>query len=200
VSAQIKKSGQRGRTTWRSSRLTPRRVDRSFSHAPRLRRLYVQPIRCGERPTHGGSKLAQGEFPAAGPKCAQPDRAQPVRRGGRPPRAGSKPTRRITPDPSSVPPKSSPIRRGGRPSLRRPPGLATNLRFRLGLAERDATVCERWLVRDEVGLTDINQLGLLSIADIFELTKLLSKIGGRVLELAWSELHAQFFCPVCSRL
>ena len=99
-----------------------------------------------------------------------------------------------------MPPKSRPIRRGGRPSLRGPPGLANNLRFRLGLAERDAAVCERWLVRDEVGLTDINQLGLLSIAEILELTKVLSKIGGRVLELTWLELHAQFFCPVCSRL
>ena len=101
---------------------------------------------------------------------------------------------------SPVPPKSRPNRRGGRPSPRRPPGLGPDLRFRLGLSERDTTVCERWLVRDEIGLTDINQLGLLSISDILELTKGLSKIGRRVLELAWSKLHAQFFCPECSRL
>ena len=75
VSAQIQNSKQRGRSTWRSSRLTPRRVDRSFSHAPRLRRLCIQPVRCDKRPTHGGSKLAQGEYPASGLKCAQPYRS-----------------------------------------------------------------------------------------------------------------------------
>jgi hypothetical protein len=48
-------------------------------------------------------------------------------------------------------------------------------------------------------MTDINQLGLLNISDISDLTKELSKIGGELLELAWSESRAQFFCPVCSR-
>ena len=38
-------------------------------------------------------------------------------------------------------------------------------------------------------------LGLLNIAEILELTKVLSKIGGRNLELAWSKLHAQFSVP-----
>ena len=200
VSAQMTNLKQRCRSTQRSFRMAPRRLDRASSHAPQLRRRYIQSARCGERPSDGGSKLARSEYPASGLKCAQPDRAQPVRRGGRPPRAQPKLTQRIPSDSSSVPPKSSPIRRGGRPSPRRPPGLGPDLRFRLGLAERDATVCERWLVRDEIGLTDINQLGLLSISDILELTKGLSKIGRRVLELAWSKLHAQFFCPECSRL
>ena len=76
-----------------------------------------------------------------------------------------------------------------------PAGLATSLRFRLGLAEREAAVCERWLVRAEIGMTVINQLGLMRISEIFELTRLLSKIGGSdlVLQMAWSELRAQFF-------
>ena len=82
-----------------------------------------------------------------------------------------------------------------RPSSRRQLAVAAALRRRLGLAECDEHVRERWLLRDEIGMTDIRQQGLLNISDISELTIGLSKIGGKVLELAWSELRAQFFVP-----
>ena len=92
-------------------------------------------------------------------------------------------------------PKPSFVTRGGRPPRRRLPGLAAALGFRLGLAECDASFCDWWLFRDEVGMTDINPVGLLNISDISDLTKELSKIGGKLLELAWSESRAQFFVP-----
>ena len=175
-----------------------RRVDRPSSRAPRMRRFRVQPARCGECPPHGGPKLSQVALDL---RHAQPDRAKPVRRGGRPPRGGQNIAQRFLSEANVMLPKPSSVTRGGRPPRRRLRGLAVALRFRfrLGLAECDASFCERWLFRDEIGMTDINQLGLLNISDISDLTKELSKIGGKLLELAWSESRAQFFCPVCSR-
>ena len=187
--AQESNAMLRGRSSLRTTPSVFRRVERPSSRAPRLRRPCSQPARRGERLSQVGFKLVH--------ESLQSDRAQPVRRGGRPPRFGSKLT---FPEPAIESTKSTrkPIRRGGRPQRLRRSGLAAALKLAMGLNEYDARACERWLLHNEVGMTDINQLGMLDIIDIAELAKGLSKVGGKVVELTWFKLRAQIFRFVCS--
>ncbi len=64
-------------------------------------------------------------------------------------------------------------------------------------------------LREDIGLTCIFQIGLLNEAHVAELSKGLSFIGSRIIQLAWEGLKAArflffpgtgklFFNPICS--
>ena len=87
------------------------------------------------------------------------------------------------------------VKRGGRPTPRREAArcIAEPLQSQWGLASRDAHACAKSLLREDIGLTCIFQLGLLSEAHISALTKGLSHIGGTIIKLAWEDLkNARF--------
>ena len=51
----------------------------------------------------------------------------------------------------------------------------------LGLTTKDADFGPVWLTRDQFGMTFLDQLGLMDMGDLLELSKSLSKIGAKVL-------------------
>jgi hypothetical protein len=59
----------------------------------------------------------------------------------------------------------------------------------LGLAAKDADICAAWLLRDEIGMTNIGQLGLLDNSDLLDLSARISKVGGKIISLLWSKLQ-----------
>ena len=63
----------------------------------------------------------------------------------------------------------------------------------MGLSARDAHACAKTLLLEDIGLTCIFQLGLLSEVHLAALTKGLSHIGGTIIKLAWEDLkNARF--------
>ena len=71
--------------------------------------------------------------------------------------------------------------------------IAEPLQSRWGLNARDAHACAKTLLQEDIGLTCIFQLGLLSEVHLAALTKGLSHIGGTIIKLAWEDLkNARF--------
>ena len=60
-----------------------------------------------------------------------------------------------------------------------------SLQERLGLTTKDADFSAIWLTRDQIGMTFLNQLGLMDMRDLLELSKGLSKIGAKIFESLW---------------
>ena len=113
--------------------------------------------------------------------------AQAPRRG----RRGAKPrtcSQRAAP---AIDPQLAPVRRGGRPKPRREVAtkIAEPLQSQWGLTARDAYACAKMFLREDIGLTCIFQLGLLSEARLVGLTKELSYIGVSTIKLAWKDLQ-----------
>ena len=63
-----------------------------------------------------------------------------------------------------------------------------SLQERLGLTTKNA-VSAVWLTRDQLGMTFLDQLGLMDTGDLLELPKGLSKIGAKIFEGAWFKLR-----------
>ena len=61
----------------------------------------------------------------------------------------------------------------------------TSLQEWLGLTTKDADFSAVWLTRDQFGLTFLDQLGLMDMSDLLELSKGLSKIGAKICESLW---------------
>ena len=55
-----------------------------------------------------------------------------------------------------------------------------SLHEQLGLTTKDADFSEVWLTRDQFGMTFLDQLGLMDMGDLLELSKGLSKIGAKI--------------------
>ena len=70
-----------------------------------------------------------------------------------------------------------------RPNARQP------LQERLGLTTKDADFSALWLTRDQFGMTFLDQLGLMDMSDLLELSKGLSKIGAKIFESLWFKLR-----------
>ena len=64
-----------------------------------------------------------------------------------------------------------------------------SLQERLGLTTNDADFSAVWLTRDQFGMTFLDQLGLMDMGDLFELSKGLSKIGAKIFEGVWFKLR-----------
>ena len=95
----------------------------------------------------------------------------------------------------NTPPHAAPVKRGGRPRPRSETAsrIAEPLQSQWGLNARDAHACAKTLLQEDIGLTCIFQLGLLSKVHLAALTKGLSHIGGAIIKLAWEDLkNARF--------
>jgi hypothetical protein len=57
----------------------------------------------------------------------------------------------------------------------------------LGLTTKDFSAV--WLTRDQFGMTFLDQLGLMDMSDLLELSKDLSKIGAKIFESLWLKLR-----------
>ena len=66
---------------------------------------------------------------------------------------------------------------------------AASLQEQLGLTTKDADFSAVWLTRDQFGMTFLDQLGLMDMGDLLELSKGLSKIGSKVFEGLWFKLR-----------
>ena len=103
----------------------------------------------------------------------------------------------------NTPPHAAPVKRGGRPRLRGEAAsrIAEPLQCQWGLNARDAHTCAKTLLQEDIGLTCIFQLGLLSEAHLAALIKGLSHIGGAIIKLAWEDLkNARFsFFPAAGK-
>ena len=64
-----------------------------------------------------------------------------------------------------------------------------SLQERLGLTTKDADFSAVWLTRDQFGMTFLDQLGLMDMGDLLELSKGLSKIGAKIFEGVWFKLR-----------
>ena len=64
-----------------------------------------------------------------------------------------------------------------------------SLQERLGLTTKDADFSAVWLTRDHFEMTFLDQLGLMDLGDILELSKGLSKIGAKIFEVLWFKLR-----------
>ena len=58
-----------------------------------------------------------------------------------------------------------------------------------GFTTKDADFSAVWLTRDQFGLTFLDQLGLMDMSDLLELSKGLSKIGAKIFESLWLKLR-----------
>ena len=67
--------------------------------------------------------------------------------------------------------------------------LLASLQERLGLTAKDADFSTVWLTRDQFGMTFLDQLGLMDMGDLLELSKGLSKIGAKIFEGVWFKLR-----------
>ena len=66
---------------------------------------------------------------------------------------------------------------------------AASLRERIGLTTKDADFSAVWLTRDQFGMTFLDQVGLMDMSDLLELSKGLSKIGAKIFEFFWFKLR-----------
>ena len=57
-----------------------------------------------------------------------------------------------------------------------------SLQERLGLTTKDADFSSVWLTRDQFGMSFLDQLRLMDMSDLLELSKGLSKIGAKIFE------------------
>ena len=75
-----------------------------------------------------------------------------------------------------------------------------SLQERLGLTTKDADFSKVWLTRDQFGMTFLDQLGLMDMGDLLELSKGLSKIGAKIFECLWFKLRTSksLFCKIYS--
>ena len=64
-----------------------------------------------------------------------------------------------------------------------------SLQERLGLTTKDEDFSAVWLTRDQFGMALLDQLGLMGLSDLWELTKGLSKISGKIFESLWFKLR-----------
>ena len=64
-----------------------------------------------------------------------------------------------------------------------------SLQERFGLTTKDADFSAVWFTRDQFGMTFLDQLGLMDMVDILELSKGLSKIGAKIFEGVWFKLR-----------
>ena len=64
-----------------------------------------------------------------------------------------------------------------------------SLQKRLGLTAKDADFSAVWLTRDQFGMTFLDQVGLMDMSDLLELSKGLSKIGAKIFECFWFKLR-----------
>ena len=55
-----------------------------------------------------------------------------------------------------------------------------SLQEQFGLTTKVADFSEVWLTRDQFGMTFLDQLGLMDMGDLLELSKGLSKIGAKI--------------------
>ena len=60
-----------------------------------------------------------------------------------------------------------------------------SLQERLGLTTKHEDFSEVWLTRDQFGMTFLDQLGLVDMNDLLELSKGLSQIGAKIFEGVW---------------
>jgi hypothetical protein len=82
-----------------------------------------------------------------------------------------------------------------------PHGVAidvSSLKERLCLKTKDADFSAVWLTRDELGMAFLDQLGLMDMIDLLELSKSLSKIGAIIFERLWLKLRTLTFLPLSS--
>ena len=120
---------------------------------------------------------------------------------------------RANPHNSNSAPKPVSVQRGGRPKSFREKvsQIAEPLQSQWGLNTRDTHVCARVFLREDIGLTCIFQIDLLNEAHLTELSKGLSFIGSRIIQLAWEDLKVgrfsffpgagqSFFNPIRSSL
>ncbi len=63
------------------------------------------------------------------------------------------------------------------------------LQKRLGLTTKDADFSAVWLTRDQFGMTFLDQVGLMDMGDLLELSRGLSKIGAKIFECFWFKLR-----------
>ena len=61
-----------------------------------------------------------------------------------------------------------------------------SLQKRLGLTTKDADFSAEWFTRDQLGMTFLDQVGLMNMSDLLELSKGLSKIGAKGYAGKWS--------------
>ena len=64
-----------------------------------------------------------------------------------------------------------------------------SLQERLGLTTKDADFGAVWLTRDQFGMTFLDQLGLMDMGDLLELSEGLSKISAKIFEGLWFKLR-----------
>ena len=55
---------------------------------------------------------------------------------------------------------------------------------------QDSDLSEVWLTRDQFGMTFLDQLGLMDMSVLLELSKGLSKIGAKIFESMWFKLYS----------
>ncbi len=60
---------------------------------------------------------------------------------------------------------------------------AASLQERLGLTTKNADLSAVWLTRDHFGMNFLEQLGLMDMGDLLELSKGLSNIGAKILRV-----------------
>ena len=64
-----------------------------------------------------------------------------------------------------------------------------SLQKRLGLTAKDADFSAVWLIRDQFGMTFLDQVGLMNMSDLLKLSKGPSKIGAKMLSVLWFKLR-----------
>ena len=74
-----------------------------------------------------------------------------------------------------------------------------SLQERLGLTTKGADFSAVWLTRDQFRMTFLDQLDLMDMGDLLELSKGLSKIGAKIFEGVWFKIRTSFWSlpPLC---
>ena len=138
-------------------------------------------------------KWSQGRLPIF--KRSKIDAFGTARAGTSPRKAQTAPRIRSQNVAPNTPPHAAQVKRGGRPRLRSEAAsrIAEPLQSQWGLNARDAHACAKTLLKEDIGLTCIFQLGLLSEVHLSALTKGLLHIGGTTIKPAWEDLkNARF--------
>ena len=136
--------------------------------------------RKGDHPSSSVRKSTTSARPAQAPRRGRRKTAPRIR------------SQNVAPN---TPPHAAPVKRGGRPRPRSEAAsrIAEPLQSQWGLSARDAHACAKTLLQEDIGLTCIFQLGLLSKVHLAALTKGLSHIGGTIIKPAWEDLkNARF--------
>ena len=86
----------------------------------------------------------------------------------------------------------------GTRAARSPVEDMASLQERLGLTTKDEDFSAVWLTRDQFGMTFLDQLGLMDVSHLLELSKGFSKIDAKIFESLWFKLRtskAPLFFP-----